>query len=138
MTENHLHEGTGNLERGEVILDESIPFYSVLIPNGAYHNGRYYNIGGGYYNMNRKRIIGFRNPNLIMILEAEGYFEVKTKAELLSPEDYEAKHQKFLSDLTKYGFRDSVGRVSVLQELVDRECEIFERVMSNYSLVSSN
>ncbi len=117
-----LQTGAGNLNGAEVVFDEDIPFYSAIIPGD-----------GRYIYMDKRRITAFRNPNLILILRTKNWFGVNTEAELLTPKNYTAKHQEFLEEITKYGFVHKDGmRVSVLQNIVDKEESIFERVMANY------
>lgn len=122
VNKNLLQEGKGNLNGAKVVFDENIPFYSAQIPRD-----------GHYIHMDPRRITAFKNPDLILILKTTGWFGVETKAELLTPENYKAKHQEFLEEITSYGFEHKNGmRVSVLQGIVDKEEDIFERVMANY------
>ena len=135
LDRNLLQEGRGNLEGAEVVFDRDIPAYSVDRKSKSFV--RYFEntpIEVDRKDMPRRRITAFRNPDRILLLITDGWFSVGTKADLLTLENYQKQHQKFLKDMGIYGFIHEGERiVSVFQELVDKECKIYEEIVSKYN-----
>lgn len=136
-----------NLENAIVVLDREIYFYGRKVQKGNYfpnlHTAnRHPPLGAGKkLYMPHRRIIVLKNPNLIIKMTGdpliykhrENSNNGHAKIEIITPEDYETQHQSFLSEIGDYGFiRGGPKTISVLQELVDKECEIAEKVLSNY------
>jgi len=134
LDRNLLQEGRGNLEGAEVVFDRDIPAYSVDRKSKSFV--RYFEntpIEVDRKDMPRRRITAFRNPDLVILLIPDGWFSVGTSAKLLSLEDYKKQHEEFLRDMGRYGFINEGDKiVSIFQELVDKECRIYEEIVSKY------
>jgi len=128
-----LQEGQVNLNGARVVFDRDIPHYSVSPKSEFVPFFENPHLKSDRMDMPRRRITAFKNPDLILLLIPDGWFNVRTKADLFTLEDYKERHQKFLRRMGEYGFIHEGDRtVSVFQELVDRECEIYEEVFSAY------
>ena len=121
-----------NLKDAKVGLDIDIPGYHSIVQRGDWFPNMRHPplVEGNVYTMPFRRIIAFKDPDLILIIATKGDV-------LFTPSDYKQRHEAWLAEIGNYGFiRGNEISPSVLQDVVDKEIEIFEKVMANYQLLT--